>query len=90
LLGMVLNHRSMLHLLNTFGLLENNVFVDAKTITLYDGQVLSSVNVIKKFDWSTDSFKPKRTWYGWAEEAAQSSEWGGPIPGRFLFLFVHC
>ena len=53
LLGMVLNHRSMLHLLNTFGLLENNIFVDAKTITLYDGQVLSSVDVIKNFDWST-------------------------------------
>jgi hypothetical protein len=87
LLSMVVNHHSMLQLLSTLGLLEKNTFLDAKTITLHGGRVLSSVGVVKQFGWSPNYFRHKCTWYGWVEEATKSSEWSGPIPGWFLFYF---
>jgi hypothetical protein len=61
LLSMVVNHHSMLQLLSTVGLLEKNTFLDAKTIVLHGGQMLSSVNVIKQFGSSLGFFRHKCT-----------------------------
>lgn len=81
LLGMVVNHRSMIRVLERLGLAEKNKFMDTKTLTLSNGQVLTAVEIVKEFAWSPDSFRHKCSWYGWAEEVATSFRWNDPIPG---------
>jgi hypothetical protein len=81
LLTMVVNHRSMLQVLEKLGLGDKNRFVDATTVTLPDGQVLAIAEIVKSFGWSYDSFRHKCSWYGWAEEVATSFQWSAPVPG---------
>jgi hypothetical protein len=81
LLGMVMNHRSMIQVLERLGLVENNRFMDTKTLALPNGQVVAAVEVVKEFAWSPDSFRHKCSWYGWAEDVATSFQWNDPIPG---------
>jgi hypothetical protein len=86
LLAMVTSHRAMVQILNTLGLLEKNMFSDAKSVTFRDGQVFSATDIVKEFRWSLDSFRHKCAWYGWAEHAATQLVWKGPIPSRFFDL----
>lgn len=83
---MVISHRSMVQILDALGLLEKNMFSDAKSVTFRDGQVFSSTDIVKEFGWTPDSFRHKCTWYGWAEQAATQLVWKGPIPSQSFDL----
>jgi len=81
LLSMVLNHRSMVQILDWLGLWEKSAFSDTKTVVFQGGQVFSSAEIVRQFGWSLNSFRHKSTWYGWAEVVATSFKWNAPIPG---------
>jgi hypothetical protein len=95
LLRMVLNYKSMSHILLRLGLQERDTpFVPLQTVTLPGGLVVSAGEVVGHFGWTMESFKRKAVWYGWAERAASSQEWNEPTPSELFqslnHIGVHC
>ena len=89
LLSMVNNHQCMIDLIKRLGLHgSGGNFSATQTVAFTGGLVISSGDVVKYCGWTTESFKHKTTWYGWAEEAA-SKVWKGPIPRECALLIVH-
>jgi hypothetical protein len=82
LLGMVVNHRSMLTILGKLDLLERGRFADAKTVAFQSGLVSSAADVVKEFGWTPDSFRHKCSWYAWAGDVARSCQWKDAVPGQ--------
>ena len=81
LLRMVLNCKSMSHILQQLGLQERDApFVPLQTVTLPRDLIVSAGEVVKHFGWNVESFKRQTAWYEWAERAASSQEWNGPPP----------
>jgi len=87
LVKMAWNHRAMVKILMALDLHGRitDTFLPNKMVTVSDEMVLQAEMVVKKFGWSSESFKHKCVWYGWAEMAAKSKKWKGSTPGMY-----HC
>jgi hypothetical protein len=92
LFAMVTNHRAMIRILMTFGLYDpaSIPFVRTARVVCNGVPQLSGEEILRRFEWSPDSFMHKLRWFSWAEEAAWSSQWANlPAPGMSLALFTN-
>lgn len=86
LITMIRNHRAMSDLLQYIG--QPGYLTDPKgeSITTHaQGLVISSPDILRKFGWTSATYKNKSTIFGWASRVA-ITPWRGPEPG----WWSHC